>query len=49
MVDIFLLISSAIIFTVLSISSIYILAIYCHPEDTGIGKNTNRKSLFLKM
>lgn len=42
--DYFLLIISIVVFIISIISSIYILAIYCHSEDKGFGA-----SLFCKI
>jgi hypothetical protein len=46
--DIFYLIVSIIIGILLLIASVYILAIYCHPEDGGIGSSIWCKFLVVK-
>lgn len=45
--DIFLLIVTIILAVVLFIVSFYILAIYCHPDDKGIGTHLVLKVLVI--
>ena len=37
--DIFLIIMTSIVGLLLILSNIYILAVYCHPEDNGFGSS----------
>ena len=46
--DVFLLIITIIVGICLIIGNVYILAIYCHPDDTGFGSNLINKIIVVR-